>query len=121
MRVYKDSKTDRWYVDYHFRGRRVRYPAGATNRDADQLKSRITLEINAGEHSPSRTKRAVKGTGGESIFFEVPVAVFLREYRPRGGSIHYDEQRAKVWQGFFSGTPIGAISSDNVEKMLRAR
>lgn len=37
MRVYKEPKTRRWYVDYFFGGRRIRYPGGKSKREAAQL------------------------------------------------------------------------------------
>lgn len=121
MRVYKESKTGRWYVDYYFGGARVRYPGGDSKRDADQLGSRITLEINAGEHDPIRTKRAVRGIDGASMSFEVAVEMFLQEYMPRGGTIRFYEERADVWLEFFSGRPISSITGSDVATMVLAR
>ncbi len=100
---------------------RIRYPAGDTKRKGDQLKSRITLEINAGTHDPEQTKRVVKGIDGASISFEALVADFLREYKPRGGTIGYYDQRSKVWLRFFEGKRVAEITPSHVSGMLLAR
>ncbi len=106
MRVYKESKTGRWYVDYFFGCRRVRYPGGAKKREADQLKSRIVLEINAGQHNPEQTKRAVKGRDAASLDFNDLVAEFLRDYRPRSGRTDYYSEQSRVWLRFLGGKKV---------------
>ncbi len=121
MRVYKESKTGRWYVDYHFGGRRVRYPAGATKREADQLKSRITLEINAGHHDPIQTKRAIKGHDAASLGFKDLVKRFLGEYRPRSGRIDYYAEQSHVWLRFFEDHTVAEVTSRDVADMLNRR
>ncbi len=121
MRTYRDSKTDRWYVDYFFHGRRIRYPAGDTKKEAEHLRSRINTEIIAGTHDPERTKRVVKGIDGASVMFETLVAGFLCEYRPRGGTVRYYEQRSKVWLRFFKGKRVAEITPGHVAEMLVAR
>ncbi len=121
MRVYKEKNTNRWYVDYYLCGRRIRYPAGDSKRAANQLGSRITLEINAGEHDPLRTKSAVRGKSGGSFDFELLVAKFLREYLPRSGRSDYYVEQSKVWLRFFAGKRVANLASQDVAAMLRVR
>ena len=121
MRTYKETKTGRWYVDYFFQGRRVRYPAGDTKREADQLKSRITLEINAGTHDPAQTKRVVQGRDDASVLFDDLVRRFLLEYKPRSGRNDYYKEQSEVWLRYFAGQRVADISSPDVVKMLNGR
>ena len=56
MRIYKEPRTSRWYVDYFFRGKRYRYKAGSSRRAAEQLRLRIESEVNTGKHSPAAVR-----------------------------------------------------------------
>ncbi len=121
MRTYKEAKSGRWYVDYLFGGERVRYPAGDNKREADQLGSRITLEINAGHQDPERTKRLVRGKGEKSPTFEAVLDEFLKCYRPRSGNMRYYLQRSKLWRVFFKGHCIGDITEGDVLEFRNKR
>ena len=121
MSVYKDSKTGRWYVDYRYQGYRIRYPAGDSKREADQLKSRITLEINAGTHDPERTKARVRGRSVSGPTFGEAVTEFLRDYVPRSGRNDYYVEQSKVWLRFFHGKLVAAVLGKDVVEMLSAR
>lgn len=121
MRTFKEAKTGRWYVDYFFQGRRVRYPAGDTKREADQLKSRITLEINAGTHDPAQTKRVVQGRDDASVSFDDLVKKFLLEYKPRSGRNDYYKEQSEVWLKYFEGKRVADITSAEVVRMLHSR
>ncbi len=121
MRTYKDSKSGRYYIDYFFKGKRIRYPAGDTKKEADQLKSRITLDINADTHDAELTKMAVRGKAGGSLDFKTAVESFVKKYRPRGGTIRYYEQRSKIWLESFEGRPIGDITNIDVQAFLGKR
>ena len=121
MRVYRESKTRRWYVDYFFRGQRLRFAAGRTKRAAEALISRINIEINTGTHDPDQIRREIRGIDGETLSFGDAVKQFLAEYKPRGGTIRYYRQRADVWKKFFDERPVAHITNGEVAEMLSKR
>jgi hypothetical protein len=80
--------------------------------------SRITLEINAKQHDPIQTKRAVKGHDAASLRFKDLVKRFLREYRPRSGRIDYYVEQSRVWLRFFGHRMVAEVTGRDVADML---
>jgi integrase len=77
--------------------------------------SRITLEINAKQHDPIQTKRAVKGHDAASLRFKD------REYRPRSGRIDYYVEQSRVWLRFFGHRMVAEVTGRDVADMLSRR
>ena len=121
MRIYKESRTGRWYVDYFFRGQRYRYKAGSSKRAAEQLRLRIESEINTGKHNPAALKREIRGGGKAGETFGRLVDDFLASYRSRGQTIYYAE-RAKAWLAYFGEEAlVGDIGHIQVEGFRNER
>ena len=121
MRIYKESRTGRWYVDYFFRGQRYRYKAGSSKRAAEQLRLRIESEINTGKHSPAAVREDIRGGGKKGDTFGQLVKAFLDSYRSRGETKYY-HGKADVWNEFFGeDTPLADITPLRVEAFRNAR
>jgi integrase len=121
MRTYKEPKTGRWYIDYFFRGERIRYKAGSSQRAADRLRLRIESEINAGKHNPVAVREEVRGGGKGAATLGGLVQAFLGSYKSRGGTDFY-RSRAKAWLTHFGvDTPLSQIGPLQVEQFKNER
>ena len=121
MRVYKETKTSRWFVDYTFRGQRRRYKAGSSKRAAEQLRLRIESEINAGKHNPVALRQELRGGEKGGLTFGNLVEQFLASYRSRGRSRYYAKE-AKIWLAYFgSETLVSDIGAIQVERFRNER
>lgn len=90
MRIYRHSKTEKWFVDYRHAGKRERYVAGSSERAAHRLRLRIELEIAEGRHQPAALRAELQGKGpaGSATVSEV-IEAFLANYTSRGGTEYY--------------------------------
>jgi integrase len=121
MRVYKESKTGRWFVDYFFRGERLRYKAGSSMKAAKALRLRIESEMNAGKHNPAALREEVSGGGLPGRTLGKLVETFLSSYKSRGESNYY-ATRARVWLDYFGPeTPVVDIGPLQVERFRNER
>ena len=121
MRVYKDEKTRRWFVDYTFRGQRLRYKAGSSKRAAEQLRLRIESEINAGKHNPDALRQEIRGESTEGLTFGALVEQFRHSYRSRGRTGYYDG-KIRGWLRHFSVTmQVAEIGPLQVEQYRNMR
>ena len=121
MRVYKESKTGRWFVDYFFLGNRYRYKAGNSKRVAEVLCHRIQTEINTGAHNPISLRAEVRGEKRPGSTFGDLVERFLKSYKSRGQTGYY-QGKAKTWLVYFGKeTPISEIGSYQVEQFRNRR
>ena len=124
MRVYKESKTGRGYMDYFFRGERLRVKAGSSMRAAEQLRLRIESEINAGKHNPAALREEVRGGGKSANTFGGLVKVFLGSDTSRGGTGFY-RSRAKIWLAHYRskqpcyGPVLGTLQPTHCATPLR--
>ncbi len=121
MRVYKDIKTGRWFVDYFFRGQRLRFKAGSSKRAAEQLRLRIESEINEGKHNPQALRQEIRGEGATGLTFGKLVEQFRTSYRSRGRTGYYEE-KARGWLRYFApDTPVAEINPLEVERFRNDR
>jgi len=116
MRVYQDASTKgKYFIDYRFHGRRLRYYAGSSLRAANTLRIRIESEINSGTHDPDIVRSEVRGVPSIGITLGELLDKFLMLYRSRGLSGYY-EQRVKTYLRYWErGTPVSEIGPLQVE------
>lgn len=120
MRIFRDASTrDKWYVDYFFRDKRIRYYAGTSKQAADKLRIRIESEINMGSHDPDRVRSEVRGGSAGMTLGEL-ADLFIKLYRSRGHSGYYG-QRVKTYLAHFGrDKPIAEIGPLQVEMFRNA-
>ncbi|MCZ6779892.1 MAG: site-specific integrase [Acidobacteria bacterium] len=121
MRVYREQKSGRWYVDYFFRGKRLQYKAGSSRRAAERLQLRIENEINAGKHNPAALRQEIRGTNKAGLTLGKLTESFLRHYRSRGRTGYYEE-KARGWLRYFGPeTLVADIDALKVQRYRNAR
>lgn len=121
MRVYKDTKTGRWFVDYFWRGQRLRFKAGSSMRAADQLRLRIESEINSGKHNPEALRLDIGGRGATGLTLGRLVEQFLASYRSRGRTDYYEEKARRWLEQFGKDILVADIGPLQVERYRNAR
>lgn len=116
MRVFKDESTrGKWYIDYSFRGKRIRFDAGSSKEVAGKLRTRIETEINQGKHDPVKLRDELNGKSGGGMTLGQLTKLFLELYRSRGLSGYY-ANRIKVHLKYFGESrPVMEIGPLQVE------
>lgn len=120
MRIFKDDSTrEKWYVDYFFRGRRIRYFAGTSKAAAGTLRTRIEMEINQGVHDPAKLRLELKGDAGAGMTLGQLLDSFMRLYRGRRsrGLSGYYGQCVQTYRNYFGeNTPLADIGTLQVKE-----
>jgi integrase len=103
MRVFK--KRDKWWIDYHFCGRRIRKPISRNKREAEKALIEVLSDMVQRQYSPPE---------GEKILFIDYAKKYLKEYSiPSKKSFKNDISRLKNLMPFFGGLYLDEITSDH--------
>jgi len=113
MAVYRDEKTEKWFIDYYFRGKRIRECAGTNKRMADQALSIRKAEILQGKFNIEKLKPSPRfGQFAED---------FLEWSQANKRSFVRDQSLVKNLRGAFSGKLLSEITPWLIEKYKKDR
>lgn len=113
MAVYRDEKTGRWFIDYYFRGKRIRECAGTNKRMAEQALSIRKAEILQGKFKIEKLKPSPR--------FEQFAETFLDWSKANKRSFVRDQSLVKNLRGAFSGKLLSEITPWLIEKYKKDR
>lgn len=113
MAVYRDEKTGKWFIDYYFRGKRIREHAGTKKRMAEQALSIRKAEILQGKFKIETLKPSPR--------FEQFAETFLDWSKANKRSFVRDQSLVKNLRGAFSGKLLSEITPWLIEKYKKDR
>ncbi len=113
MAVYRDEKSGKWFIDYYYRGKRVRECAGLNRRKAEQALSIRKAEILQGKFNIEKLKLSPR--------FEQLAKEFLDWSQANKRSFQRDRSLVKNLMAAFRGKLLSEITNWLIEKYKKDR
>ncbi len=113
MAVYRDEKTGKWFIDYYYRGKRIRECAGTNKRMAEQALSIRKAEILQGKFNIEKLTPSPR--------FEQFTTDFLAWSQANKRSFERDRSLVKNLLGAFRGKLLSEITTWLIEKYKKDR